>query len=127
VVETVNRRTVGARSKPNDLAMNHQVSSSTGSLSTDANRTFFNMAGNGQSLTLRTVDAVDGRAIFVRKYSSTGVLTVITEGAEQIALNGSTNANGTVTATRGGAWFVFDGTDWVCMPTDEAGAWALAS
>jgi hypothetical protein len=127
VVETVNRRTVGARSQPNALAMYHQVSTSSGSATTDANRTFFNLAGNNTTLTLNTADSVNGRALLVRKYSTSGDLTVETEGSELVSLNGSTNNTAVLSAARGAAWFLFDGTNWVCLPTDEAAGWSLSA
>lgn len=128
-VEKVNRTVYGSRVTPIGGGMNFQISASTGSLSTDPTRTFFNMAGNNQTLTLRSEEEIDGRTVIVRKYSTTGQLTVTTAGASLISLNGTTNNNAVLNAARGTAIFVFDGTTttWVCMPLDEAGGWALSA
>jgi hypothetical protein len=126
IVSNINRQTFGSRSRLENLSLNYQISSTAGSIQTNESRTFFNMAGNGQTLTLMTADAVDGRAIFVRKYSTSGALTVDTEGSEQISLNNLTDNTAVLSGARGAAWFIYDGTDWVCLPTEEAAGWVLA-
>jgi hypothetical protein len=127
IIDSINRKTFGSRSRLENLSLNYQISSTTSSITTDSSRTFFNMAGNNQTLTLNTADAVDGRSIFVRKYSASGTLTVETQNSDQISLNGVTNNKAVLSAARGAAWFVYDGTDWICLPTEEAAGWVLAA
>jgi len=127
--ETVNRYKKGLLVGGYGLGMAHTISTTTGSISTNEDRTFFNMAGNGQALTLREEEETDGRAILVRKYSSSGTLTVTSAGSTQISLNGSSNNNAIIVATRGAAWFVFSdsSSEWICIPTSEDAGWALSA
>lgn len=129
VVETVNRHTVGTREIDIGRFWNGGVTTSTGSVTTAAGNVFYNVAGNNQSLELKTADLKNGNAVRVWKYSTSGTLSVVTEGAEQIELNGSSNNQVQLAAQRGAAWFVgnADATAWVCMPGDAGATWALAA
>lgn len=127
VIETVNRHTTGTREIDIGRFLNGGVTTSTGSVTTSAGNTFYNLAGNNQSLTLQSADFKNGNAVCVWKYSTSGTLSVVTEGSEQISLNGSTNNQVQLAAQRGMAWFICDGTNWVCMPGDAGATWALAA
>lgn len=127
VTERVNRHTIADREIDIGRFWNGGVTTSTGSVTTSTGNVFYNVAGNNQSITLQTADFKKGVSVFVWKYSTSGTLSVVTEGSEQISLNGSTNNQVQLAAQRGAAWFVCDGTNWVCMPGDAGATWALAA